>query len=118
MITRMTTRATFITRINELTRYAHAHGHTNVPYAQAPLGQWVGYIRRRKKAGYLTIEEIRAVEQVPGWSWEPRKTGAKRKARLHSEVHQLRSRRLSLQQIADITKVSRQRVHQILKETK
>lgn len=114
----MTTRAIFATRISELKTYAVRHGHINVPHAEAPLGPWVGYIRRRKRDGYLTIDEIQAIEQVPGWSWEPRKAGRKKKVELHKLVYDLRykRRRLSLQEIADVTKLSRQRIHQILKE--
>jgi hypothetical protein len=111
-------RAPFTARIEQLQQYAQKHGHTDIPYAQAPLGHWVGYVRRRNKAGLLTAEQIAALEQVPGWTWEPRKSGARKKEYLHLEVHELRSRRLSLQQIADITRISRQRVHQILKEMK
>lgn len=112
------TRAIFTTRITQLAQYVAKHGHTDVPYAQAPLGQWVGYIRRRKKAGLLSDEQVAALEQIPGWSWHPRKSGGSKKMYLHLEVQELRSRRLSLQEIADITKISRQRVHQILKENK
>ena len=35
-----------------------------------PLGAWVGEMRRRKAAGELDKEKVRALEQLPGWQWE------------------------------------------------
>ena len=34
------------------------------------LGVWVGKCRMKKKQGRLTLEQIAALEQVPGWWWE------------------------------------------------
>lgn len=108
---------TFSTRINQLKEYAHTHGHTDVPYAQAPLGRWVGYIRQRYEEGLLTAEQKAALESITGWSWTARKPGPRRNEEAHRQIKELRSQRLSLQQIADQVNLSRQRVHQILKET-
>ena len=55
-------------------RYAHQHGHLNVPaeYREndITLGRWIAVQRRGKRAGRLSEEQILRLEQL-GIVWEP-----------------------------------------------
>ena len=113
----------FHTRIHLLAAYARENGHCDVPLSfhtrgvageRVALGRWASYIKGRYRAGLLSVEQARGFEVIPGWDWEARAPGAPKKVALHASVHELRSKRHSLQQIADRVGLSRQRVHQIL----
>jgi ribosomal protein S18 len=34
------------------------------------VGNWIGHQRRAKRGGRITAEQIRALEELPGWLWE------------------------------------------------
>lgn len=113
----------FYTRIHLLSAYARENGHCDIPLSfhtrdhageRIALGRWASYIKGRYRAGLLTVEQARGFEAIPGWDWDARLPGARKKVALHTRVHELRAKRHSLQQIADQVNLSRQRVHQIL----
>lgn len=59
-----------------LTEYARAHGSAEVPagYTDAdgfPLGAWVAEQRLRRLEDRLELVHCSALEQVPGWCWDP-----------------------------------------------
>lgn len=55
--------------------FARKEGHTLVPRGYrrlgCDLGGWVFEQRHRHRAGELPSDRIRALEKVPGWSWDP-----------------------------------------------
>ena len=62
-------------RIKELKAFKKEYGHCNVPSIyppNRPLGSWVDYARSRKKAGELSAERIRCLEEL-GFCWVLRK---------------------------------------------
>jgi len=61
--------------VGYLRAYAAEHGSAAPPLSVVvdtfPLGRWVAARRREYHAGTLTLERIRALEALPGWSWQP-----------------------------------------------
>ncbi len=62
---------------SRLVKYTKANGTSQVPNSYQtedgfPLGQWVNTVRSRKKAGSLRPENVKHVEELPGWSWTPK----------------------------------------------
>ncbi len=107
-----------------LKTYEKDFGHTKVPAnfkikkdgVLINLGTWVAYIRTKHRQGLLTAEEIDCFEQLLGWSWNPKKTGPIRDFKRDKEIQDARESGVLPQQIADRFNISRQRVHQILKQ--
>jgi len=60
--------------VGYLRAYAAEHGSAAPPLSVVvdtfPLGRWVAARRRDYHAGTLTLERIRALEALPGWSWQ------------------------------------------------
>ncbi len=58
-----------------LRQYAEREGHTRVPAkhreAGYRLGQWVASRRYDRRKGRLTDERVRALDALPGWTWDP-----------------------------------------------
>ena len=107
--------------------YAATNGHAAVPAGYThrpaddgtsiPLGAWVGYIRQRYRRGLLPADRIETLESIPGWVWGPLKPGPRIDQTRNAEILRLRTEeRLSLQKIADRYGLSRQRIHQIVKQ--
>jgi superfamily II DNA or RNA helicase len=60
-----------------LAKYAKTHGTSRVPTGYEAedgfrLGQWVNTVRSRKKSGSLRPENMKQLEQLPGWTWTPK----------------------------------------------
>ena len=110
--------------IKALTQFAEREGHTRVPAIhvevvdgkEVSVGAWVGYIRQRRKNGLLPAEKEAILAGLPGWTWGPLKPGPATNHNRNSEILQMRSRGMTLRQIADSYDLSRQRVHQIVKK--
>ena len=67
-------------RINDLKSFKKEHGHCNVPAhypPNRPLGSWVQFTRSQKKAGRLTKERIRCLEDL-GFCWVVGKRSVRR----------------------------------------
>lgn len=113
----------FNTYIKALSQFAAREGHCNVPAIHTEivenndvtLGAWVGYVRQRRRKNQLSEERAAAIQAVSGWQWGPLKPGPATDAERNSEILQMRAAGSSLRQIADKFDLSRQRVHQIVK---
>jgi Helicase associated domain len=55
--------------------FVRRQGHARVPYefreGTFRVGLWVSRRRRDHRTGALTAEQARALERLPGWSWNP-----------------------------------------------
>ena len=113
----------FNTYIKALSQFAAREGHCNVPAIHTEiienndvtLGAWVGYVRQRRRKNQLSEERAAAIQAVSGWQWGPLKPGPATDANRNYEILQMRAAGSSLRQIADKFDLSRQRVHQIVK---
>ena len=61
--------------LGKLTRFAEKEGHARVPTSHIEdgfkLGGWVGNRRFEFRGGRLSDEQRKALEALPGWSWNP-----------------------------------------------
>lgn len=61
--------------LDALRRYVAREGHARVPPSHVEeavrLGVWVGRQRETFKRGRLSLDHVRALEALPGWSWCP-----------------------------------------------
>lgn len=57
-------------RAQELSAWVAEHGR--LPLA-SEVGTWMSKARAAYRAGRLTDEQIAALEQVPGWDWDPKR---------------------------------------------
>jgi DNA-binding NarL/FixJ family response regulator len=113
----------FNTYVKALSQFAAREGHCNVPAIHTEivenndvtLGAWVGYVRQRRRKNQLSEERAAAIQAVSGWQWGPLKPGPATDANRNYEILQMRAAGSSLRQIADKFDLSRQRVHQIVK---
>lgn len=116
----------FNTYIKALKQFSEREGHCNVPAVhteivdgvEVTLGAWVGYVRQRRRKNQLSEERTVAIQSISGWQWGPLKPGPATDKNRNSEIHQMRAEGHSLRQIADRFDLSRQRVHQIVKNGK
>ncbi|MGA2915609.1 MAG: Helicase associated domain protein [Sedimentisphaerales bacterium] len=72
-------KGTWTEGFEHLQKYAESEGHTSVPTKYVTenkykLGQWVSRQRNAYKQGKLSTERQKALEQLPGWVWNTRKT--------------------------------------------
>ena len=62
--------------VDALWAFAREHGHTQVKQSHVQdgvrLGTWVAGRRRYYKSGELDSAQVKLLEQLPGWSWNPR----------------------------------------------
>ena len=113
------------TYLTALQDYAATNGHARVPAgftiheedgSSLHLGAWVGYVRQRYRSNRLNPQRIESLASIPGWEWGPLRPGPRTDDARNSEILRLRNQeRLSLQKIADVYGLSRQRIHQIIK---
>lgn len=108
-----------------LQNYIKREGHSKVPSTHIEktssgtpifLGDWVAHQRGLKKRGLLSPERERMLAGLPQWDWGPLKRGPRKNEQQAKHIKQLRDKGLSLSEIAYEVKLSRQRVHQILKK--
>lgn len=57
---------------NFVKREGHAQVSPDHKEQGAPLGTWVGTQRTKRSQGKLSQERIEALQEIPGWSWDPR----------------------------------------------
>ena len=84
------------------------------------LGNWVSYMRTRYKQNALSDERIRLLESLPTWEWGPVRPGPKSKNEVterNEKIVESHKAGTSLSAIARRYGLSRQRVHQIVKES-
>ena len=118
----MNNRDRFIMYITALTQFMYREGHPDVPAIhveildgqEVKLGSWVGYVRQRYRQGLLPEERFEALSLIPGWQWGPLKPGPKSQHERNKRILEERRAGRSLQQIADVHGLTRQRIHQII----
>jgi hypothetical protein len=76
-----------------LRRFAKREGHARVPYdyreAGIALGQWVVLRRVDFRKGRLAADQVRRLERLPGWTWDP---GRERFQQMLALLHRFVSR--------------------------
>lgn len=83
------------------------------------LGNWVSYMRTRYRQGKLAADRIDRLENLNTWTWGPVRPGPKSKTYISERNSSIYSEHKSGQTLAKIGSkysLSRQRVHQIVKE--
>jgi DNA-binding NarL/FixJ family response regulator len=114
----------FNTYIEALKQFAEREGNTHVPAAHVEkigesrinLGAWVGYARQRYRKNQLSEERVNALSNVAGWVWGPLRPGPATDINRNNRILEMRAAGKSLRQIADEFDLSRQRVHQIVRD--
>jgi len=109
--------------VNALLQYIARENHGEVPSHhveilnnnEIPLGTWVSYMRQRYKNKKIFVHYAEQLENIPGWSWGPLRRGPKRKVERNGRILSMRTDGHSITQISDEFNISRQRVHQIVK---
>ena len=75
-------RGTWTKSFEYLRKYVESKGHVSVPTAYVTddgykLGSWVTNQRQLYKRGKLSVEKQKALDQLPGWKWNTKKTAIK-----------------------------------------
>jgi hypothetical protein len=110
--------------IKALKQFAEREGHTHVPAAHVEkieeseinLGAWVGYARQRYRKNQLSEERVKELSSIAGWVWGPLRPGPATDINRNNRILEMRAAGKSLRQIADEFDLSRQRVHQIVRD--
>jgi hypothetical protein len=126
---------TFNEYVEALRDFQEQNGHTRVPSGyehltenlalempirKVALGYWVSYIRSRQRAGLLDQERVAQInEQVPGFEWGPLKPGPRPGGSKNrdNEIKAFRQGGMSLQKIGERYGLTRQRIHQLIKNS-
>lgn len=83
------------------------------------LGNWVSYMRTRYRQGKLNDDRIQLLESLSTWTWGPVRPGPKSKNYIferNSNIYHEHKSGQTLAKIGNKYSLSRQRVHQIVKE--
>lgn len=108
-----------------LKSFVDREGHVRVPATHieqteggaVSLGAWVAYIRQRYRSGLLpTVKADELTRQFPDWEWGPLRPGPATDETRNQSIKQMRDGGQSLQKIGEVFGLSRQRVHQIVKQ--
>lgn len=111
-----------------LRSYYNKFGTSSVPSSyvangkgdEIRLGAWVSYVRSRYRRGKLEPERAKQLEAFWDWQWGPLapgpKKGPKKWDKRNEEIRRLYKEGNSLSTIGEIYNLSRQRIHQIVKE--
>jgi hypothetical protein len=72
--------------LERLRDYVDREGHANVPQSYVTdggckLGRWVSDQRYAYRKGALSAREVKALEELPGWTWAPPRGARSRAAR-------------------------------------
>lgn len=110
-------------RFNALVQYTNRTGTSIVPATQVEvydgknvaLGVWVAYNRQQYRLGELSVERQRALEQLSGWHWRKQKPGRRYDINRDTEITKRYQSGERVGEIANNYNLSRQRVHQIVK---
>ena len=111
-----------------LLTYSHRYGDALVPSGHVEfadsgeeinLGNWVSYMRTRYRQKALSNERICLLEEIPSWDWGPVRPGPKSRDIVLERNQVIKSKYNSGQSLSGIAReygLSRQRIHQIVKE--
>lgn len=108
--------------ISALSQFVEREGHARVPtthveqtrdFGAVTLGSWVGYNRSKYRRGELRSDRCAQLASFSGWEWGPLPAGPRSEVTRNREIMRLRSDGASLQQLADMFNLSRQRIQQI-----
>lgn len=83
------------------------------------LGNWVSYMRTRYRQNALSDDRVSLLESVPTWRWGPVRPGPKSQSATLQRNKEICDRHKSGHSLSKIGRdygLSRQRVHQIIKE--
>jgi DNA-binding NarL/FixJ family response regulator len=111
--------------LNSLKQFTEREGHCGVPAihieifenSEVALGAWVGYVRQRYRKNQLSEDRVRMLQEIQGWQWGPLRPGPATDTQRNGNILNMRARGASLRQIADEFELSRQRIHQIVKNS-
>jgi hypothetical protein len=111
-----------------LVQYQQRYGDAAVPSGhiefldsgeEINLGNWVSYMRTRYRQNALSDDRVRLLASIPTWDWGPLRPGPQSHALVVLRNNKIRvaySKGSSLSEIAKAYGLSRQRIHQIVKE--
>lgn len=107
-----------------LQQFRTREGHCRVPAihieilegVEIKLGCFVGYVRQRYKANRLPIERVQMLQTVPGWEWGPLRPGPMSNSSRNASIRSDHQSGLSLSNLAEKYELSRQRIHQIVRQ--
>ena len=83
------------------------------------LGNWVSYMRTRYRQKALPESRIALLEKLPSWNWGPVRPGPRSRETVISrnrKILESHKAGMSLAQLGREHNLSRQRVHQIIKD--
>jgi len=114
------------THITALRNYVSRTGTARVPrnhveateFGEIRLGAWVSYVRHRQRKGHLTTEQEVTLASLRNWSWEPLPAGRIGNPERDARIIARASEGERLRALADEFGLTRQRVHQIVKNSK
>lgn len=114
----------FNTYIKALKNFIEREGHSHVPAAHIEkieenginLGAWAGYTRQRYRKNQLSEERTGELSNIAAWVWGPLRPGPATDINRNNQILEMRAAGKSLRQIANEFDLSRQRVHQIVRE--
>ena len=114
---------------NALIKYNDRYGDALVPSGhvefldsgeEVNLGNWVSYMRTRYRQNALNNDRISLLNDIPTWDWGPVRPGPKSRNMVVARNKEIKAKHLngkSLSLIAREYGLSRQRIHQIVRET-
>jgi Mor family transcriptional regulator len=116
----------FTTNIKALQQYVARENHANVPThhieiiegSEVKLGAFVSYARQRYRKNSLKPDRVTALEAITGWTWGPLKPGPRSNSERNVAITAEYRDGQSLADIAEKYHLSRQRVHQIIRQPK
>jgi Mor family transcriptional regulator len=79
------------------------------------LGAWVAYNRQRQRAGTLPVERVNALGGLSGWKWEKQQPGRRYDKSRDEVIIKAYTNGTSAKDLAKQYGLSRQRVHQIVR---
>lgn len=77
------------------------------------VGAFVAYVRNRRRSGRLEPARAAELEEIPGWTWGPLRTGPQGHAARNEDIRRRRREGWTLTELAEEFGMSRQRVHTI-----
>ena len=84
------------------------------------LGNWVSYMRTRYRQNALPAQRVALLESIPSWEWGPVRPGPKSRDVVLVRNNEIISKHMAggvpLSTLAREYGLSRQRIHQIIKE--
>ena len=110
---------------NALLQYTTRTGNALVPTTHVEvfggkniaLGAWVAYNRQRQRAGTLTEDRVQALSAITGWKWEKQQPGRRYDKSRDEKIISRYAGGSSAKDLAKEFGLSRQRVHQIVRNT-